>query len=190
MTRDRWHEALSLFDEIVELEPGDREGRLAVLSHGDPELASAVVSLLAADSDVSNVLDRFEQLVSEPGFEVPTPSSLSAWTGAAKDLIGQTISRYRVAERLGAGGMGVLYLAEDQDLGRTVVLKLIPPHWADAPALKERFTREARAAAALEHPNICTIHEVGETDAGGPFIAMAFYDGETVNQKIERGPLA
>ncbi len=104
-------------------------------------------------------------------------------------MIGKTISHYKITEKLGEGGMGVVYKAEDTKLKRTVALKFLPPEWSRDSEAKGRFMNEAQAASALQHNNICTIHEIDETEDGQMFICMDYYEGETVRQKIERGPL-
>src|SRR3954468_19065513 len=105
-------------------------------------------------------------------------------------LIGRGVSHYRILEHLGGGGMGVVYKAEDAKLHRTVALKFLIPELTRNAAAKERFLNEARDASALDHSNICTIFEVDETREGQLYLAMAFYDGETLEERIFRGPLA
>ena len=103
-------------------------------------------------------------------------------------MVGTTISHYKILSELGRGGMGVVYKATDTSLDRTVALKFLAPHLVEDQEGRQRFIREAKAAAALSHPNVCTIHEIDEAD-GRTFIAMEFVEGESLDKKIEQGPL-
>src|SRR5689334_24362168 len=101
---------------------------------------------------------------------------------------GVRLARYRITSRLGAGGMGEVYRARDEQLDRDVAIKVLPASSFDDPTARARLVREAKAAAALNHPNICTVYEVGEAD-GRPFIAMELVDGQTLSAMLAAGPL-
>lgn len=104
-------------------------------------------------------------------------------------MIGETVSHYRITKQLGMGGMGVVYEAVDTNLDRTVALKFLPLEATRDPEAKARFIHEAKAASSLDHPNVCTVHEIGEADDGRMFLVMACYQGETLKERIARGPL-
>jgi serine/threonine protein kinase/Tol biopolymer transport system component len=110
-------------------------------------------------------------------------------SGSWIDSPGREVGPYRIGEVIGGGGMGIVYRAEDTRLGRSVALKFLPPELTRDPVSKARFLQEARTASALDHPNICTIYDVGETDEHQLYLAMPCYDGETLRRRIERGPL-
>jgi serine/threonine protein kinase len=122
-------------------------------------------------------------------FENQTQSVTQVISKSKSTMIGQTVSHYRILEKMGEGGMGVVYKAQDLKLERWVALKFLPSHMSADEEEMIRFVREAKAASALDHPNIGTIHEIANTDDGQMFIVMAYYEGETLKQKIERGPL-
>ena len=103
---------------------------------------------------------------------------------------GTTLGPYQIVSQLGSGGMGVVYLAHDPRLDRRVAIKLLPPDLTRDETVKQRFLQEAKAASALDHPNICNIHEINETDDGQLYLVMAHYEGETLKERIARGPLA
>ncbi|MEM9596814.1 MAG: protein kinase [Acidobacteriota bacterium] len=124
-------------------------------------------------------------LVSHPGDDDSGDESQSHDTIGA----GHRLGPYRVVRRVGAGAMGQVYEAEDTRLGRRVALKILAPEWLHSPSVRKRFLREARAASALDHPNICTLHDLGEGPSGELFLVMPFYPGETLAEKIAGGPL-
>jgi eukaryotic-like serine/threonine-protein kinase len=176
----RWEEIQISFDELVELNASNRAARLEMLASSDPELHRALELLLKADASASadlRLIDAAFLLQSDRG---PDPLGLT----------GRTISHFDLREALGAGGMGVVYRAHDTRLGRVVALKFLFPHYNLDASAKARFLREAHAAAALDHPNLCTVHEVGTSDEGWLFLAMALYQGETLRARLTRdGPI-
>jgi len=179
MSLRRWAELQTAFDELVELSVVEREQRLMLLDETDPELRSAIEALLRSDLEADARLGALEG-----GF-----TSAFAPDRDPLGLAGRSIAHFNVAEPIGVGGMGIVYRAEDTRLGRAVALKfLLPPYSLDASA-KARFLREARAAATLDHPNLCVIHDVGATDDGRLYLAMALYPGETLKARLawERG---
>ena len=104
-------------------------------------------------------------------------------------MVGETVSHYRILEELGGGAMGVVFKAQDLRLKRLVALKFLPPGLTRDADAKQRFVQEAEAASALDDPHVCTIHDIDETADGRVFIAMAFYEGETLKKRIQRGPM-
>ena len=103
---------------------------------------------------------------------------------------GSRLGPYEIVSLIGGGGMGLVYKAQDTRLKRLVALKLLPPELTRDETAKQRFLQEAQAASALDHPNICVIHEINETPDGQLYLVMAYYEGETLKQRIEQGPLA
>ncbi len=104
-------------------------------------------------------------------------------------MIGQTVSHFKIVEAIGEGGMGVVYKARDLNLDRFVAIKFLPSHLTADERIKKRFIREARAASALEHPNICTVYEIGELPDGQMFMAMGYYEGETLLERLQNTTL-
>ncbi|MDX1546172.1 MAG: protein kinase [Rhodothermales bacterium] len=179
MTPQRWRQIQDVLAAVLPLAPEARAAFLDEACRSDPGLRDEVAALLQAHDGLGPI-DALAEAFAGP-LGGPRPR--------AAPLEGHTVAQYQVQEKLGGGGMGVVYRALDTTLQRPVALKFLPPHLAASPEAKQRFLHEAQAASALDHPNICTIHEIGQTGDDQLFIAMAFYEGETLKKKIGRGPL-
>jgi pimeloyl-ACP methyl ester carboxylesterase len=177
--RARRQEIDALLDQALELAPDERPALLARIGADDPELRREVESLLSY-AEQSGITAKLAAAVATPK---PRPASRLALAP------GQAVSQYELVERLGSGGMGVVYKAVDRRLKRFVALKFLPPSLGEEQELKLRFMQEAKAIAFLDHPNLCTIHEVEEWENGQLFIVMPYYEGVTLRQKIAAGPL-
>jgi len=183
-----------LYGVARELDAEDRAVFLANLRDTDSQLADELSELLGHAEAAETF---FERLGREVGALRASGRAMALRRGgmalsstAAEDLPpGTEVGPYRILERIGSGGMGAVYRARDPRLDREVALKFLSPRLATDPRARERFLEEARAAAGLDHRNICTVHEVGESSEGRPFIAMAHYEGETLKERIDRGPL-
>ena len=171
----RLEQAGELLLDALDRAPELRAEFLMRACAGDDSLRFEVESLLAAH-EIDGLLDK--------------PIARFVAPAEAREIsAGRVIGRYELRETVGAGGMGVVYRAWDATLGRTIALKFLPTHLGADDHARERFRIEAQAAAALDHPNICTIHEIGESDDGQLYIAMPFYEGATIRERLARGPL-
>ncbi len=178
-TAERWQRIEEVLNGALDLPTAERPTFLDRACAGEPVLRREVESLLAMH-DQPGLLDRPAAELVEPLLSPALP---------ALPIRGGRVSHYEILEKVGGGGMGVVYKARDLRLGRAVALKFLPPHLSTDSGAKERFRIEAQAAAALDHPHICTIHQIGETEEGQLFLAMPFYEGETLQARIARGPL-
>src|SRR6266849_6292961 len=177
---ERWQTIDRLFHSTLSCAPEKRAGFLSQACGDNEALRVEVESLLRAHEQDGTFLDL-------PAYEV-APDFLADALGGL--LAGQQIGPYKIISSLASGGMGEVYLAQDTRLGRKIALKLLPPDFAKDQHRIRRFAQEARAASALNHPNVCVIHEVGKTSDGRHFIAMELIDGITLRERIAQGPLS
>ncbi|MBT8399741.1 MAG: serine/threonine protein kinase, partial [Rhodothermia bacterium] len=170
---DRWESIQRVVITALGIDHDRREAFVREQCGDDLEMVSDVLSLLAKD-EATSVLDG---------------SLADIWMPPTRSYVGRQLGHYEVKEKLASGGMGVVYKAVDKKLDRTIALKFLHPHLGFDPKARARLIREARTASSLDHPNICTVYEVGETSEDDVFIAMAFYDGSTLDKMLSSGLL-
>jgi len=175
MTPERWQKITAIFEAALQRDDGARTAYVNEACGDDQELRREVEAMLASH-------DQASRFIEEPAMGVAARLVTSA---GGKSLVGKTIAHYNVLSLLGKGGMGEVYLAEDTKLGRRVALKLLPDEFARDPQRLARFRQEARAASALSHPNIVTIHEIGDVDSIH-FMTTEFVDGESLRRYISK----
>ena len=175
MTPERWQQVDKLLEQALEQEPDRRGGFLDEACEGDAALRQEVESLLSAYGKASDFI--------EAGPVGATTDRASV--AEACSLTGRQLGHYQILSRLGEGGMGIVYKARDTHLDRFVAIKVLPPELVADPDRKRRFVQEAKAASALNHPNIITVHDIAREN-GRDFIVMEYLQGKTLNQLIPR----
>ncbi len=184
MNATQWDELAVHFERALELPPDDRAKYIDDVGAVHPEQKEELQGLLSAFGDASGFIRDLAASLS------PVHSALNKATAPPDkqsdlyDFVGERISHYLILDKLGGGGMGIVYRAEDTRLRRNVALKFLPPEWNRDEHAKARFMHEAQAASALDHANICTVYEIGETEKHHLFIAMAYYEGMTLKKKM------
>lgn len=177
---ERWRQIDAVLETALQTPPDELAGFLDAACGDDKELKREVEALLEAKAGGDS---HFEP----PGAAL-MKEALSSWAGPVVE--GRMVGPFRLRREIGRGGMGVVYLAEDTRLGRQVALKVLPPWLGTGQEAKQRFEAEARAVSALDHANIATLYEIDESEDGQLYMVFAFYDGETLEARIARGPLA
>ena len=174
---ERWQEIESFFTGALALPPEDRAVYLLKVCGDDAELKVEVERLLDASDQAGDFLDLLDTTVAARLLEADPASP-------------EAIGRYQIVRTIGSGGMGVVYLAEDPALKRQVAVKLLAPWLRASSRANRRLLDEARAASAIDHPNIATVHEIGETEDGQLFITMGYYEGETLRARLQHGTIS
>jgi tetratricopeptide (TPR) repeat protein len=190
---DRWRRIEAVLDQVLDLAADERGALLDQACREDPDLRAEVEALLAADERAAGFLDtpaaeRDADLLAEGLRDEEEEGEEGEEHEEEEALAGRRVGPYLLLREVGRGGMGTVYEAEDERLGRRVAVKLLPPEVSRDRQAKKRFLREARAASAVDHPNLCTVHDVGESD-GRLYIVLSFYEGETLRERLRRGPL-
>ena len=183
-------EAERLFERALALDPEGRTAFAEAACRGDPQLHQELMSLLAQAEAGEAFFDLLTNAVFSASFSSGGRQHLPQGPPDPDLSVGEVIGQYRILSLIARGGMGTVYRAHDTRLARDVALKFLPAYLAAQPDAEEQLLMEARAAAGLEHPNVCSIHQIGETDDGRLFIAMAYYEGETLKERLLRGPLS
>jgi len=177
MAPERWRRVEAVYESALKVEPADRSAHLDSACGADQELRREVESLLAC-------ADKADGFLEAPAAAIVAAGEAGASSAErTPSLAGRSVSHYRILEKLGEGGMGAVYRAYDDQLRRPVALKVLPPEYATDPDRRQRLLREARAASALNHPNIVTVHEIG-SEGGVDFIAMELVEGKPLNEMI------
>src|SRR5215471_19939753 len=178
MTTERWRQIEQLYHEALEHEPGERS-RFLQKACADETVRTEVESLLGCETQAEGYLET-------PALEV-TAEALAE--GRARSMLGRVLGHYQIVTFLGAGGMGEVYRARDSRIGRDVAIKVLPPGIAAHAENLRLFEQEARAAGALNHPNILTIHDVGVQD-DAPYVVYELLEGQTLRDALRRGALS
>jgi serine/threonine-protein kinase len=178
LDKEQWELAVTIFENALEVEPDARDAFVSTAARGDPKVVATVLGMLAADADDAQLLDRSLDEIAN-----------ATLNDSSRVAPGTTIGDFEIIEELGRGGMGVVYAARDRKLGRVAALKLLPPQSHGDAVASDRLIEEAQAASRLDHPNVATIYQAGETSDGRRFIAMARYEGETLRQRLMRGAI-